>query len=211
LTKLIQDVLFFQEKFENLSKIKGENMQEISARGIFLNEITESDLPILYKWRNSSHFIDSCSTRRNIIDFGKFKEELISDFQKDRHIQCMIRLTKKPIGTIYSYNLNKTDGYVFVTTYLEIGNERKGYGAVAFSLFVNFLFQSLDLYKVYCDVYSYNTESLKVLKNAGFVEEGIFKGHRLLNSKRYDLVRLAFFREMLEDKKIILSRLTKIF
>lgn len=184
-------------------------MQEISARGVVLTEVTESDLQILFKWRNSSHYMNSCSTRRNILDLDQFKNELISDFKKDRHIQYMIKFGLKPIGTIYSYNLNKTDGFVYVTTYLEKGNEHRGYGAIAFSLFVNFLFESLELFKIYCDVYSYNTESLKVLKNAGFVEEGVFKGHRFLNNKRYDLIRLAFFKEMLPNKKALLCRLIK--
>lgn len=175
-------------------------MQVICARGITLREITENDLPILHNWRNSDHFMTFCSTRRNRVGIDEFKQELTSDFRKDRHVQCLITRMEKPIGTIYSYGLNKTDGYVYITTYLAIGNECKGYGAIALALFMKYLFESFGLYKIYTEAYSYNTLSLKTMRNAGFSEEGVFKGHRLIDGERYDLVRLAFFRDTRERK-----------
>ena len=82
-----------------------------------------------------------------------------------------------------------------------------GYGAEAFALFMLHLFENLDLHKVYAEVYSYNEFSLSCLKSAGFVEEGRFKGHRLLNGKRHDLVRLAFFSTELPRLRRFIDRL----
>ena len=118
-------------------------MQSISARGITLREITENDLPILHNWRNNDHFMTFCSTRRNTVDIDQFKQELMSDFKRDRHIQCLIMRIGRPIGTIYSYGLNKTDGHVSITTYLVADNERRGYGAIAFALFLRHLTQGI--------------------------------------------------------------------
>jgi len=99
------------------------------------------------------------------------------------------------IGTIYAYSLNLTDRHLFVTTYITKEFQGLGYGPEVFALFIEYLFENLPLYKVYTDVYSYNTNSVRCLKKAGFVEEGRFVGHRLVNGTRYDMMRLALFKE----------------
>jgi len=173
-----------------------------------LREIGEADLPTLHEWRNDTRFTDYCSTRRNKVSFEEFKKELSRDFNRDRHLQCIIVRNDRPIGTIYAYGLNKTDGYVFITTYLTSDCERAGYGAEAFALFMLYLFQNLHLFKIYAEVYSYNEHPLSCLKNAGFIEEGRFRGHRLHNGERCDLTRLAFFREELPRLEKFVERLT---
>ena len=164
---------------------------------------------MLFQWRNNQRFINYCSTRRNEVTLSEFSKELDGDLKRDRHLQCLILLRDKPIGTIFAYGLNRTDGYVYVTTYIDDTQEKSGYGAEAFALFILHLFKSLELYKIYADVYSHNTHSLKCLKNAGFVEEGRFMGHRLYQNKRYDLVRLSFFRYDFQRLEQFVSRLTK--
>lgn len=142
--------------------------------------------------------------------FEEFKEELSKDFRRDRYLQCVILRSKKAIGTIYAYGVNRTDGYAFITVYVISDHERRGCGVEAFALFLLYLFQELSLYKVYVEVYSYNKHSLSCLKNAGFVEEGRFRGHRLYNKKRHDLVRLTFFRDELPRLEKFVERcLTK--
>lgn len=183
-------------------------MNSLTAGILSLRIINENDLPILHLWRNSDQFMTLCSTRRNTVTFDEFRHELAADFERDRHAQYLILRKGIPIGTIYSYNLNKTDGYVFTTIYLVNEHTRKGYGVIAFALFMNYLFQSQNLHKIYTEAYSYNVSSLQAMRNAGFVEEGTFKEHRLLNGRRYHLVRLAFFRDSLPNLQRFLTRLT---
>ena len=183
-------------------------MVEIKGRYLLLREITPDDLPILFKWRNDPRFMQHCSTRRNEVIFEKYEEELLGDLKRDRHIQCLILKNDLVIGTIYDYGLNLTDGYVFVTIFLEKEFEGRSYGPEAFALFTLFLFENFPLYKIYMDVYSYNQQSLDTIKTAGFIEEGRFQGHRLYNGRRYDLVRFAFFRTRLLELKDFVRRLT---
>lgn len=179
----------------------------LRGRLIWLKEITNEDLAILYEWRNDFNFMSLCSTRRNEVSFDEFKKEIANDFKRDRHLQCLILKEKIPIGTIYAYNLNRTDGYVFVTIYIVAGYEKAGFGSESFATFLLHLFQSLLLHKIYVEVYSYNKHSLDCLRRAGFVEEGRFKEHRLHQGERHDLIRLAFFRKEIARFKNFIDRL----
>lgn len=173
-----------------------------------LHELQKEHLPILFLWRNSDDFMELCSTRRNSVSLEDFKAELDFDLERDRHLQFMIVRKKDCIGTIYSYNLNRTDGHAFVTTYIAKSWRDIGCGAEAMVVFLEYLFREYGLHKVYAEVYSYNLDSLRAMTSGKFVEEGRFKEHRLHHNKRYDLIRLAFFRSQLKDFAPLVKRLT---
>jgi len=174
----------------------------IETRRLILKPIEKGDTKILYKWRNNDRFTLLCSTRRNKVTFKEFTAELEKDFAKDRHLQYLIILknTDKTIGTLYSYNFNPTDQHTFVTIFIEKEYERRGYGVEAIVNFLHLLFRHYKLYKVYMEVYDYNTLSLNTARKAGLSEEGRFKGHRKINNIRYDLIRFAVYREHLKNK-----------
>lgn len=176
----------------------------ITGFRVILDFVRDCNLNTLLKWRNSEPFLRFCTSRRNMVTLDEFKVELSADFSKDRFCQMIIfkKSTGEALGTIYCYNLSKQDGYAFVTIFMADDSKSIGYGAEAFALFCNHLFDLIpELHKIYAEVYGYNLESMSCLKNAGFVEEGRFKEHRLHNSKRYDLVRFAFFRRDLVATK----------
>jgi RimJ/RimL family protein N-acetyltransferase len=130
----------------------------------------------------------------------EFRVELEKDFAFDRHEQYIIcrRSDSMPVGTIFSYGLNRFDGHVFITTFLEDDYVGSGFGAEAFILFAIYLIQKFGLFKIYADVYEYNLLSMKTLLKWGFKEEGRFKQHRVYNDRRWDMVRLAVYATDLE-------------
>jgi len=164
-------------------------------------------LPLLLAWRNEASFLANCTHHRNKLSFEEFEAELHNDFRNDRYEQYLIFREGKFIGTIYSYDLKKTDGYIFVTTYVAI--EARGTLACfeAFTLYLFHLFSSVpSLHKIYVEVYSYNTVSHKILIKAGFQEEGCFREHRLFGGQRHDLYRLAFYRNQLDSVRKQIER-----
>lgn len=182
----------------------------IRGHRIILRQIQPIDLEILWNWRNDPHFLQFCSVRRKSLGIGDFDKELGLDFLRDRHEQFLIYKKSdpnNPIGTIYSYSLNRVDGYVFVTIYLNKENARKGYGAVAVAVFFQYLFETFSLFKIYIEVYEYNVQSLNPLLKGGAVEEGRFRKHRLFDGKRWDLIRLAIYRDQLNSiRRITLDK-----
>ena len=185
-------------------------MQKIIGRSVSLRQIEESDFPTLYVWRNSNSYRKYCSTRRDKISYDEYREEMRRDLAKDRHLQCVILHGSKVIGTIFSYGMNRTDGYTFITTYIEDAYDKKGYGAEAFALFSLHLFRSSDLYKIYTEAYSYNAHSIKCIQRAGLREEGRFVGHRTYDGRRYDLIRFALFIDQLPSLEKFVGRLTRV-
>jgi RimJ/RimL family protein N-acetyltransferase len=184
-------------------------MQNIETKRAILSRIDEDDLPVLHHWRNSNVFCDFCSTRRNLVDFEEFKDELSRDLSRDRHIQLIVMRKRdlKPVGTIWAYNLNLTDGHTFITVFIDPEYQRIGYGMESFTAMLFYLFDTFPcLNKVYTEAYSYNEHSLSIMKGAGFSEEGIFLEHRLLNGIRYDLHRFAFYRKQFIERRYFLNR-----
>jgi RimJ/RimL family protein N-acetyltransferase len=171
----------------------------------------EPDLNFLFKWRNCNNFIANCTNRRFEIDFPSFVRELEGDFKKDRHSQFIIEKLsgESIIGTIYSYNFQSVDGYVFITLFISPENQVRGYGPEALALFINYLFKSYSLYKIYLEVYSYNYLSISSLVKGGFHLEGYFKNHRLFEGKRYDLLRFSLYAEDLIKIENFLTKLKK--
>ena len=169
----------------------------LQGRSIYLRHCNEQDIPLLFQWRNSEEFRSKCSIRRKEISLDDFKKELERDFHRDRHIQMMIvrKSDGKPIGTIYSYDYKKIDQYLFVTIFLPKEFQTNGYGVEAVVLFLQYLFKGFPLFKIYMEVYEYNTQSLSCIRGARFAEEGRFIKHRLFNGIRYDLLRFAVYRD----------------
>jgi RimJ/RimL family protein N-acetyltransferase len=173
----------------------------IEGRRLILRSIEVSDLPTLWRWRNSEEFRNLCSVRRNSLSIEEFDLELGNDFARDRHEQFLIlrKVDERAVGTIYSYNFSAEDGHAFVTMYIDSEHVARGYGATSFALFCRHLFLEYGLFKVYTEVYAYNEASLSVMLNGGLVEEGCFKNHRLVNGKRWNLVRLALYRGQMNE------------
>jgi RimJ/RimL family protein N-acetyltransferase len=185
-------------------------LKSITTRTLILSEIQEQDLKTLFTWRNSDSFIKFCTVRKKSVNFDEFYQELKRDFERDRYSQMIIRLKRSnaPIGTVYCYNLNREHGFAFVTIFLEDQFQRKGFGIEAFGSFLCWLFDSLpELYKVYAEVYEINEHSISCLTRAGFEIEGRFKEHTVLNCKRCDLMRLAFYRRQLTDGRLRFAKI----
>lgn len=172
-----------------------------SEKSILLNEslilipINKTHLPILYKWRNESSFVTNCTARSKLDSINEFEEELNSDFKKDRHLQFLIYLRQMPIGTIYSYSFSRIDKYTFISVFIESQYANKSFGIKAFSIFTNSLFQKFDLYKVYFDIYEYNSKVISIFEKCQFSLEGVFKNQHQINNKRYDVRRYAFYKK----------------
>jgi RimJ/RimL family protein N-acetyltransferase len=133
--------------------------------------------------------------RREAVNAEQFMAELDRDFKFDRHLQLMIcRIPdEQVVGTIYSYNLNRADGHVFITTYIDDAHRNSVFAVRALALFASYLFEEFGLYKIYCEVYSHNRACLPLFEKSGWAKEGVFIGHKKIGNDRSDLVRFTFF------------------
>ena len=182
---------------------------EIQTWRLQLSLMRDGDLPSLWRWRNSADFKQFCTMRKSCISLEEFARELSSDFARDRFCQMIIRLRQngrsREIGTIYCYNLNRQHGYAFVTIYIDSEFQKRGYGAEAFASFIAGIFATVpELHKIYAEAYSINEKSISCLRAAGFVQEGCFREHSVINNNRCDLLRFALFRRQFDTNAHLL-------
>lgn len=148
----------------------------------------------LYQDYNSRYLFTS---DLNIISKKKMWEDIKKKMEYTYHqFKIIINARKQiPVGFIYSYNYNLKDNYLYIAICIE-KKERNGVvGAEAGMIFLDYLFKSYPIRKVYCTVYEYNKMSMSFLKNAGFKTEGILKEHKYFAGKYYDMNILTFYRE----------------
>ncbi len=172
-----------------------ENLIQISGKYVTLTPFLKSETQQVYQWRNSKDYIELCTNRRYVVTYDKFLSELEYDFNYSRHEQYIIKRKSDsaPVGTIFSYGYNSYDGFMFVTTFIDKPFKGSLFGVEAHLLMIYQLFSRFDnLFKIYCDAYSDNNNSLNIMKKGGYEIEGIFKNQKKnVDNSREDVVRLA--------------------
>lgn len=160
---------------------------------ITFEPVSQSNIEILFHWRNSSQFLQYCTNRKALSNVIEFEEELKRDFSIDRHLQFLILYNNRLLGTIYSYSFNKFDKYCFVSVFTDINSIGNGFSALATIKFCSKLFDEYDLFKIYFDVYEYNSNVISLLQKREIQVEGIFKKQHIFLNNRYDVYRFALY------------------
>ena len=176
-----------------------DSVFHVQGGGLSLRTMEEHDAEKMVGWRNSSAYLSNCTYRGTVGSTDDYLEELSLAFDTDLFHQFIIQdASDTPVGTIFAYQLNHHDGYGFISTFVSEKSSGKGLGIKAFVLLSHFLFEVEGLYKVYMDVYDYNTHMINILGKTTLSIEGRFKNQRLFCGKRYDVLRFAFYQDDLE-------------
>jgi len=162
---------------------------------MILRPTGDQDVLLLSAWKNTSDYLEFVSSQKETKYFLRFIIEL--------------KKGKKPIGVLYTFSYNRSDGYMFLNIFLDKDYRNGGYGVEACALAICHIFDVLPVYKIYCDAYSSNSKSISMMRGMGLEQEGFLKGHRLYKGKRYDVVRFAVYRQNLRVIRRFLQRLDK--
>lgn len=153
---------------------------------------------VVFEWMNNpedqvlflANRLDNCFQ-----DFeGRF-HDLLKHFYHDFFI--VETDSGEPMGMVYSYDLKSMDRHCKIAIYLS-PKWRSGHGALAAIQLLDYMFCRYPLKRVYCDIYSYNTESLACTLQCGFEEIGRIPEYRYYNGEYHDLVLLTITREEFE-------------
>lgn len=132
-------------------------------------------------------------------DFEKWMIHNMSMYYHDFYV-LQDTQTYKVVGYVYSYDYRLYDLHCKVSIFLKPEYRNVGIGALAGIRFLNELFTSFPLRKIYADVYDYNKQSLQSNLGAGFEEEGVLKEYRFNAGKYYDMHMLSITRERFYEK-----------
>ena len=67
----------------------------------------------------------------------------------------------------------------------------KGFGREAISIFINYVFGTLNLHKVYLKVGMYNSRAIHLYESLGFLKEGTLREEVYFDGSYYDVYRMA--------------------
>ncbi|HRH31333.1 MAG TPA: GNAT family protein [Candidatus Paceibacterota bacterium] len=168
----------------------------MKTRRIALRPVVVSDLPKLFEWRNSDDYRNLVHYDDSSISYLEFEKEFEKDSRQRRHQYVIVRISDgEPIGIIFCHTYSTKNGFCYLNIFIDKNCKKRGFGVDALSLVCCSLFEDVTFYKVYLEAFEYNSFSLQNIRHFGFAEEGIFKGHKMLNGTRYDVIRFALYRE----------------
>lgn len=107
-------------------------------------------------------------------------------------IGVFLKIPLKHIGNIrlsnYSFIHKRVELGIMIFDKMEWG---KGYATEALRGLEDYVFGQLKFHKICADYYAVNKASEKIFQKAGFIIEGVFKDHFLLDEKYIHSVRVS--------------------
>jgi diamine N-acetyltransferase len=135
------------------------------------------DLDLLYIWENEPATWQVSGT---LVPFSRFilkqyLEHAGKDIYEVKQLRLMIQLKKnhRPLGAVDLFDFdphNRRTGIGILIA--EPSDRRQGYAREALETVITYCFDVLHLHQVYCNISAGNSASIKLFKEAGFVECG---------------------------------------
>lgn len=100
-------------------------------------------------------------------------------------------VTKLFVGYCSASNINYVNSNAHVGFFFHKKGRGKGYYKEASILFYGYLFNEINLHKVYTYVLTYNDISIQSCKGIGFKEDGIMREHIYQSGRYHDVIMLS--------------------
>jgi diamine N-acetyltransferase len=151
----------------------------IYGEKIFLRALEPSDLELLYQWENDpeiwkiSHTLTPYSkfTLKHFID--STQEDLFSG--KQARFMINILHTKQTVGILDIFDIDFINSRAGMGILIDKNHRNQDIGTEAVRLACQYLFDTLHIHQIYCNVVSNNTISLKLFEKCGFSVVGVKK------------------------------------
>lgn len=166
---------------------------------IFLRPITESDGPIIVRWRNDSSVLSHCMDKTHITvesNLAFYKANVLTGKYKQYIVECLDETTgvcTYPIATVYlkdmDYNNKRCELCIFTSSDVEWKPEGQ---TIAIEQLTQKAFEEFGMHKVYSYVFKKYPDELELLKNAGFTVEAVLENEAISIEGDYeDIIRLS--------------------
>ena len=124
-------------------------------------------------------------------------EECLSWFKKSKPQFYIINYLGEDIGYFRTSDHDLINKRICIGCDIEPRYTGKGYGYLAYRVFLEFLFDKLDLNKIYLEVLSTNERAIHLYEKLGFILEGtkredVLKGDIYIDSKIMSILKREF-------------------
>lgn len=166
-------------------------MEKVENNIVRLRPLEPEDIDILYKWENNPEIwqVSHTVTPFSKYIIKKFIENSHLDIYETKQYRFMIDLiednSNQTIGTIDLFDFDPYHNRVGIgIVIIEDKHKQKGYAGNALKLLINYVFNTLLVRQVYCNICPSNEASLKLFQKFGFQIIGLKKDW-LKTSKGY--------------------------
>ncbi len=177
-------------------------MIKLIGEKVSLREATQEDVNELYYWKYEEKKQEAKKWNAPYIPERRFtKEKYINSWKKEYELFpsvpriLAIIINEKTVGTVSCYWVDKH------TNWLETGIViydpdywSGGYGAEAYRMWVDFLFESTHLHRLGMSTWSGNIRMIKTAAKIGMKEEARVREARIVNGEYVDSIKMGVLR-----------------
>lgn len=159
-----------------------------------IRKVCVYDREILLKWRNSERV-------RSVM----FSDHLISSDEHNAWLNnCLnakipqilvVEWIDVPIGVVTIDRINLNNSTCYWGFYIGEKECPKGIGLVLGILGLNYIFDNMNMRKIYSECFAFNKKGVDFHKKMGFSQEGCFIKHQIKNGVYEDVLSFALFRD----------------
>ncbi len=163
----------------------------IKGERLFLRALEPTDIDILFQWENNTSLWKVSNT---LVPFSRFAIEQYvlnsgTDIFSAKQLRLMICLngeSSAPIGAIDLFDFDPFHSRAGIGILIAEEYRNQGYAGEALKVLVAYCFNTLCVHQLYCNISEDNSASIKLFKEAGFVNTGIKKQWIKAGSKWID-------------------------
>ncbi|MBU9674507.1 GNAT family N-acetyltransferase [Planococcus sp. CP5-4] len=178
-------------------------MIDIQGRKIKLIENTAESLEELYFWRFEEKEQEAKKWNGPyILQEHMSKEQHREKWLNDEEIavgvptSLTIRVDEKVIGYVGAYWVDQNTNWLETGIVIYDKNYwNGGYGREAYTLWIDFLFESTDLHRLGMSTWSGNERMMKVAERIGMKEEARIRKARMVEGQYFDAIKMGMLRE----------------
>jgi len=169
----------------------------IKGQRVFLTAVNKSSIEQLRQWRNDPDLRKYFREHREIsqdMQESWFKDR-VSNNDKQVDFEIHFSSSGALIGHCGLYYINWINRTAELTIYIGDSTYKgKGLGSDALRLLMDYAFKTINLNRVWCEVFS-NNAAVDVYRKIGFKDEGILRQHHYEDGKFLDCYVLGLLRD----------------
>lgn len=155
-----------------------------------LRSIQENDLSQVLEWRNSDR-IRAYMYTDDIITWDQHHKWFKTTKENPSVLHQVCEFQDRLIGVVNATRIDKNNRFCYWGFYLGDLTAPKGSSYVMGLLFLDSLFDSFSLQKVYGEVLSFNIDSTKYHSNIGFEYEEVLKKYVVKGNVAVDVIQFG--------------------
>jgi len=169
-----------------------------------LRRMAVEDKKRIFAWRNSERVRVNMYTDHIIgpEEHVRWFENALAN-ENGRYL--LLELKHRPVGFVSFTEIDRVHRRCTWAFYLGETDVPRGTGSAMEFLALCYAFEELEIRKLCCEVFVFNSAVIKLHEKFGFVQEGRFARHVFKNGKEEDIVRLAKFSDNWNVEKTILK------